>query len=550
MSQTIRDVVIRIAVEQRDAKLKAPDVSAWESSIKNLENRLNSLGQTAATVQAKTRVGRTKEVISEEVAGEQAATKARLAMIDQIRTEDNAATAQTIANHQKTALSYKSVSQQAQEQLRSARMQTVDAFGALSGSIAQLARGSAFLFASTDDDMRKYLETLAKYQGVFDLIAGGAGTIKNAITLWSSLAAAQQASALAAGQAAAANAAGAASAGSSAAGSAAGTAAGRVAGSVASRVALPVAVASTLAYVGYEGYQESFIRPHEERQRRVEEARRERQRLAQEGNDSRFQSLRDLSGRTDLNAALYNTGQLTNSEAMEQARTNQNTARFQYQAAAPDNMAGPVYIDDAKRMIEFSEQSIKNYQQLVDLANQQSQALQSQASAYSNIADASRKQLEAEQKRYETLEESIGRLSAADAARLKRLAEAQKEGKDLSLEDAAFLESTGVGRNAASKRFRQEADARGAGSILEAFGERTNLDNLEATDASTQSTATQEIESLTKEIDKLTQQRQDDLKKLGEAIKANVASRSELEQLQRELEKFNQDQKRKSAMGR
>lgn len=549
-AQTIRDVVVRVGIEQKQAKLAAPDMSAWQTSIKQIEDRLAGLSQKTNAVANTPASSQSKKVIDEVAAAEAVAHKAKLSMLDQIVREDSAAAVKQIENASRVAAANRSYAAQAQQQLQQTRLQQLEIFGSMAGSIAQLARGTAFLFASTDEDMRKYLETLAKYQGVFDLIAGSASTLKNAINLWNTLTVAQNASAAAATRAAVANSA-ASVAGSSGGGSAVGGLAGQAA-MMAGRFSLPLAAVATLAYAGYESYQESEVRPGERRQTAEEEARRERVRRAEEHNDEQLRRLQMRGNNTSLTQSLIGAGALTNSEAMEQVRNNQNSARFQYNMsnAAIDPLAGPTYTKEAELLVEYSKQSIDNYKQLLDLANQQTQALQQQASTYQSIAEASKNQLEQEQRRYETLEEKIGRLSEADVARLKRIAEAQKEGKDLSLEDASFLESTGVGTKQARKRFRQEADARGADDLLQSFGERDNLDNLEATDASTQATATQKIDQLTTEIDRINEQRKQDLEKLVAAITTNLAASSELDQLRREIEKFNEEQKRKAASQR
>ena len=539
-----------MGIEQKQAKLAAPDMSAWQTSIKQIEDRLAGLSQKTNAVANTPASSQSKKVIDEVAAAEAVAHKAKLSMLDQIVREDSAAAVKQIENASRVAAANRSYAAQAQQQLQQTRLQQLEIFGSMAGSIAQLARGTAFLFASTDEDMRKYLETLAKYQGVFDLIAGSASTLKNAINLWNTLTVAQNASAAAATRAAVANSA-ASVAGSSGGGSAVGGLAGQAA-MMAGRFSLPLAAVATLAYAGYESYQESEVRPGERRQTAEEEARRERVRRAEEHNDEQLRRLQMRGNNTSLTQSLIGAGALTNSEAMEQVRGNQNSARFQYNMsnAAIDPLAGPTYTKEAELLVEYSKQSIDNYKQLLDLANQQTQALQQQASTYQSIAEASKNQLEQEQRRYETLEEKIGRLSEADVARLKRIAEAQKEGKDLSLEDASFLESTGVGTKQARKRFRQEADARGADDLLQSFGERDNLDNLEATDASTQATATQQIDQLTTEIDRINEQRKQDLEKLVAAITTNLAASSELDQLRREIEKFNEEQKRKAASQR
>lgn len=556
-AQTIRDVVVRIALEQSDAKLRAPDLSAWHSAVKEMEDRINRMKQQASTVGGMGGSSEKKAAVSEEVAAEAAAHKAKLEMLTNYRKEDALATQQSLDNVRRLTAAQNNYAQHAQQQLRAARMQQLEAFGALSGSIAQFARGTAFLFASTDDDMRKYLETIAKYQGVFDLIAGGTGTLKNAINLWTALSVAQNASAAAGTRAALANAAGSAgSAAGSVASSAAGSFAGDLAGRAAmglSRFALPAAAVASVGYIGYQSYLESEVRPGERRRSAEEEARRERVRQAEEYNNTVLRRLQSRRTGTDLTESLIGAGALTNSQAMEQLRANQSGIDFQYNVMSRgqiDNLAGPSYAKDAELLVEYSEQSIRNFERLIQLGNQNADSLRQQALNYESIADASRKQLEQEQQRYESLEEKIGRLTEADVARLKRIAEAQKDGKPLSLDDARYLESQGVGTELARSRFRQEANARGAIGILEPLGELERFNKAKASDASIQSSAKESIERLTKEIDKVIQQRDQDIKSLEAAFLNVFAGRSELQELLSIVQKLQQNEQRRVASQR
>ena len=566
MSQTIRDVVIRIAVEQRDAKLKAPDMSAWHSAIKDVEDRLNRMKQATASATSGGGVGGAAAGGSPggAIAQTAQATESNKNLVDMLsraKKEDAELSAQIRDNARRNALSYKTMAQQAQEQLRASRMQTLETFGALSGSIAQLARGSAFLFASTDDDMRKYLETLARYQGIFDLIAGGSGTIKNAITLWNSLAAAQKASAAAGMAAAAANSLGGSS---SVKGFALNVGTSFLENSITDKLfkgigkyGLPAArLAPVIGAIGYtassayESYQESEVRPGERRRSQLEDARRERIQMAQERNANQLETFRTSGRDGDVTSQLFQMGGITYSKAMEEAQSRQTMARWQRTVFEPDPLGGPTHLQNSEQKMIFSEKMRDSYQEMVDYADKYTESLQKQVAVYDNIAEASKKQLEAEQERYEGIEAAIGRMSNADYARLKRIAEAQKEGKELPLEDARFLETTPVGRRQAEARFRREFENRGGSFVTGAFGEDVTLNNLEATNASTQATATQQIEILTKEINRELSKRDENEQKLFSALREYAIARSEFDTISRVVKKLEEDAKRRAAMGR
>lgn len=75
----------------------------------------------------------------------------------------------------------------------------------------------------------------------------------------------------------------------------------------------------------------------------------------------------------------------------------------------------------------------------------------------------------------QSMEEKIGRLSQAEVDRLQKIAEKQKVGGELTLQEASFLERTGIGTAQAAARFRQEGQARGSSELLAAFGEDRSL---------------------------------------------------------------------------
>lgn len=143
MAETIRDVVVRIALKQLDTKLEAPDLSAPKREIDDLDKSVDEAKKTV------------------EDLGE--------AFEDQQKKATDAA--------QKAAEAARTQATKVEE----ANQKQVDSFVKLGDSVFTAARGVAFLGASSDENFTKMLRTIAKVQGAFDLFKGTVGLIRGTV---------------------------------------------------------------------------------------------------------------------------------------------------------------------------------------------------------------------------------------------------------------------------------------------------------------------------------------------------------------------------------
>lgn len=165
MAATIRDVVVRVAIEQQEAKLKAPDTSEVRAKIEELrqlyEQAFSAAPQFDFTFQPLEELRPQVEDLLDEF----------MRLGDGVKLVDTSS--------------------------QSAARSMVDGFTGVGESLKQtgegvftLARGIAFLTTSSDTDFRKQLETIAKFQGAFDVFKGGVETVSGLSKAYTALTAA------------------------------------------------------------------------------------------------------------------------------------------------------------------------------------------------------------------------------------------------------------------------------------------------------------------------------------------------------------------------
>ena len=132
MAETIRDVVVRLSLKQVEAKLRTPDMKPAEKAVQGYEKTV--VKSTKVVEKHFTSVRESvKEMTTETVDGS-------LKMSESLRTAGDGA--------------------------------------------FTLARGLAFTWAGSQEDMQKALQTIAKFQGSFDVFRGGVDVIKGSIDAW------------------------------------------------------------------------------------------------------------------------------------------------------------------------------------------------------------------------------------------------------------------------------------------------------------------------------------------------------------------------------
>jgi hypothetical protein len=247
---TIRDVVIRIRIDQADAKLRAPDTSAWRQAMDDLKRQQAQPGaafqmdrpqgagpvmspdelmggfteafeqnDAAKIVELYKEVDRLSESVRAEAEAEKQAQKDR----DQMAKEAVAAYGRIMKEREKAAAQQQRIDERtrayadkidptggnviansaarsvkAQDELEkatlrhmSAQKQQLEVFAGIGEAAIRAARGVAFLTAANEEDLKVAMRYVAVGQGVFDVLVGS-------ITMYKQLAAARYAVAVAA----------------------------------------------------------------------------------------------------------------------------------------------------------------------------------------------------------------------------------------------------------------------------------------------------------------------------------------------------------------
>lgn len=131
MSQTIRDVLVKIAVQTDATGLKLPAMTTFENSLKRIEKYLESNHQSLKSF------AKTEAEVSRQV--QQSAAQSNKVVLQNIE----------------------------------ANKQLASVFGGVATAAMQAVRGLAFLTAANEEDYQAALKSIAQYQGYFDLLSAG-----------------------------------------------------------------------------------------------------------------------------------------------------------------------------------------------------------------------------------------------------------------------------------------------------------------------------------------------------------------------------------------
>lgn len=148
MADSIRDVVIRVAIEQKNVVLKTPD-------FKPMMTAAAQAGKSAA------------DSISAKMDAGIAAVEKDLKKLE----------LQLNAN-EKAAAAYALKMQTMEKQLAAQTSAAISAYGAAATASLQLAKGIAFVSAANEEDAAIMVRRIAQYQGYFDIAVGGTHLLK------------------------------------------------------------------------------------------------------------------------------------------------------------------------------------------------------------------------------------------------------------------------------------------------------------------------------------------------------------------------------------
>lgn len=140
MADIIRDLIIKIAIQQADVKLRAPDIGPILVPFKKFEDKASENVEGVATK-------------VEELGGDISDLKPKLEEISRS-------------------------SEDATRQLTDDTLKASEGFRTAGEGAFTLARGIAFVGIASEEDLQKVIQTVAKVQGAFDIFKGGIDVVK------------------------------------------------------------------------------------------------------------------------------------------------------------------------------------------------------------------------------------------------------------------------------------------------------------------------------------------------------------------------------------
>ena len=155
MADTIRDVVIRLTIQQQDFRAKGLDLGELKKSLDEREKLFENSAKKINDVLNKphTAAGVVPTAQFDELAKKAADLEAKLAGLKNKTTDFGG-------------------------QSKVSMIGAADAFRTAGEGAFTLARGVAFLASDSDESFREMLQNVARVQGSFDLFKGGVDTVK------------------------------------------------------------------------------------------------------------------------------------------------------------------------------------------------------------------------------------------------------------------------------------------------------------------------------------------------------------------------------------
>lgn len=434
MPQTIRDVVVRIALEQVETELKAPNTAAAKASFEDLSDANRKFHEAA---------------VDAAQDYERVAVNAFDGISDELE-EVNRLWKEAVTNQDEAAQAVEYAGQQIAE-MHDLQIRAAEGFRTMGEGAFTAARGVAFLVASNDDDFQKMLRTIAQFQGAFDVFKGGLDVIKGlneGLRAWRATTAA----------AVTANAA--LSASQAAVGATATTAAGGV---VALKSAInPLLGVLAVAAVAVGGLGFALARS------RTKETAEEVDELTRSYDELEFKIRTTSVAVTEATAEYLSFGENIIRARNELQQLGQLASDFQLEILTTTDEEERLAA--AQNLQRVLERQLIVEQRLGRLRSQQADDIRRGLEERQRELETQRKQLEIERQRQQTQEAQIGRLTGAERLTLQRLGETSRQ-RRLSrgeLETVSRLGGSAVSGfvEAGFARFGREA---GAESILDPF---------------------------------------------------------------------------------
>lgn len=498
--ETIRSVVIKIAIEQKQATLKVPDTSAVTAAVAQM---------SAAATKG------TQSVV--------AAAQMQATAVEQARNAEADAN-KRVAATQSAVLS---------------------AYGASAMAALQMAKGVAFVVAANDEQAESFVRAIAKAQGYFDLAVGGIHVVKSLGDIQRQTAILTELQALAATHAAVAQtavattavpasvglAAVATTSGAATAGLAGVAVAGGTAAAVLAVIAAPLVIVAgvlAVAVVAFKSWNSSVTREAKRAAEAVETSTKRQAdaltRLASATRESVSVQGAVPGGATQ--SAIE--GQIAQLQA---ARATLSAAARQMPAGIDETRAGQE--TSIKRKLALQAEGISLMQQEQQLQDQLIEGKKAEQSAAQQALRTAQETLITEENRNRSENARLGLMSRADQNTAKRLLEKKGRGEELSIRDARKAQSLGILAGDVEAAGVKEAGRLGLTGARERGGETRPLEQARRDLTTAQSSAGEAIKQLDDELKEAAKQQKELADKLVKTIANKFAT---TEALQRVIE--------------
>lgn len=499
MADVIRDVVVRISLQQIDAALKVPDIKPLkdaQSELKKLDmDRLKQAGDAALKASAEFRAAEQAKIDAAKAATEAAMKQA--AAINEVKeasarqrqfihevAEANKQAAKEYEAQQKMKADADAKAAQAAEaaaaKQRAGTLKVLEVTGQLGEGTFQLARGFAFLATSTDDNFREMLATIAKFQGAFDLVKGGTVVIKGLMEGTVALKAATGAATV-----------GAALFSTAIKGItvAAGVASTAIKGLIAATGPLGAIVlligAATAAWIAFsessDNATESAKGLREELERQLK-LRQDIRNIQDQSADERLGLLSDNKKIEEIGTRSVIRGGRDQLLANKQAKI-EDFRDTEISNGGNSGIYDTILLDIAKQRSELARQDKEDQRVLYDLATRKADAQERELEKAKQVNEANikgletaREKLRVEESKLQSINAQFGALTKGEQEELKRLAEKVKAGEELNRRELERAERLGgnLTRDFVERQRARQGEAAGASDIGAAFGTNIN----------------------------------------------------------------------------
>lgn len=445
MAETIRDVVVRITLDQVQTSLKVPNTTAFKDALKSVDK--TSAG-VASNAQSRMNLVKT--------------------------------------NTQKTAEEARKELAKLGDDLTDLQLKSLESFRTMGDGMFTLARGAAFLSSSSEEDFQAMLKTITAVQGGFDLFRGTVDTVKGVIegtrAVTAIFTATETANTIATNantSAKAANAAANVTVGT--------TATGAVAPVTALSVAMgPIGIAAIAITAGVAGMAYAFTAfadDAEDSLDRVDEKMKRLQKAqarAAIDNNTNDPGALFRAKKTELEIDKQRIDLLRGEEEsltrrLELARkivaTTTKEKDFALLFASDQGFEAKGRLRSYEQAAFFQKELMTAKRLELNLTREAEKAQEVLISKKQREVDLAQQALDSEKERLGVLNSSIGRLDAKQFRELEQLSGRVKSGEELSREQLLRLESLG-GQNVSgftNQEFEKRGKERGAESLLAPF---------------------------------------------------------------------------------